>query len=184
MIYPVYTYGTKVLREKTKNIDKDFKGLEELINDMFSTMHTADGVGLAAPQIGKSLRLFVVDATPLAKENPEMEDFKMEFINPVITERSGEVKVYTEGCLSLPGISEDVKRENEIVISYMDKDFNKKEEKYTGVKARILQHEYDHLEGILFVDRLNVLKKKMLKSRLNNIIKGKVDIKYKAKFAK
>ena len=182
MIYPVYVYGTSVLRKKAKEIPRDYPGLQELVNDMFETMYLAEGVGLAAPQIGKSIRLFVIDATAVEEEDEEFVDgFKKIFINPVISEEEGQEWTFNEGCLSIPLIREDVDRKPEIRIQYFDENWEFYDEKYDGVRARIIQHEYDHLEGILFVDKINPLKKRLLNGRLNAITKGKVDVDYKIK---
>lgn len=178
MILPVYVYGHPALRKVTRNIDKDFKGLNGFLDDMFETMYDSDGIGLAAPQVGKSVRLFVVDATSLEDEDPSLKDFKKEFINPQILERTGEISPFSEGCLSIPGIREDVSRESKIRISYYDRDFNFYDEWYDDIPSRIIQHEYDHLDGILFTDRLSPLKKRLLKNKLNGITKGKFDVDY------
>lgn len=178
MIFPVYVYGHPVLRKVAGDIDKDFKNLKGFLEDMYETMYASDGIGLAAPQIGKSLRLFVIDATSLEDEDPALKDFKKEFINPQIIERTGEITPFNEGCLSLPGIREDVSRESGIRITYYDKDFNFYDEWYEGVPSRIIQHEYDHLDGILFTDLLAPIKKRLLKSKLTGITKGKFDVDY------
>ena len=185
MILPVTVYGDPLLRKVAKPIDKNYKGLSELIDNMFETMHNADGVGLAAPQIGFSIRLFVVDASPAAsEEEPELADFKKVFINPSIVSTSGEPWAFEEGCLSLPNIREDVMRPEEVVIHYFDESWIEKTEKYNGYPARIIQHEYDHLEGKLFVDYISPLRKRLLKSKLLAISKGKASIAYKIKPAK
>lgn len=182
MIYPVYVYGTSILRKVAKEIPKDYPGLQELISDMFETMYHAEGVGLAAPQIGKSIRLFVIDATAVEEEDEEfINDFKKVFINPIIVEEAGEEWAFNEGCLSIPLIREDVNRKPELRIQYYDENWEYHDEKYEGVKARIIQHEYDHLEGILFVDKINPLRRRLLNGKLNAITKGKVDIDYKIK---
>jgi peptide deformylase len=182
MIYPVYVYGSGVLRKKTEEIPENYEGLSDLINDMFETMYNAEGVGLAAPQVGKALRLFIVDASAVEEDDEEFqEDFKKVFINPVIIEETGEEWLFNEGCLSIPLIREDVSRKPEIRIQYYDENWNFHDEKYDGIKARIIQHEYDHLEGILFVDKINPLRKRLLNNRLKAISKGKVDIDYKIK---
>ncbi len=184
MILPIYVYGQPVLRKIGKEIDMNHKDLKNLINDMFETMYKSDGVGLAAPQIGQSIKLFVIDGTPMAKDDPSLTDFKKVFINPIILEESGDDCIYNEGCLSLPGIREDIVRKSIIKIKYLDENFNPHEEIFDGMKARIIQHEYDHTNGILFIDRISPLRKKLLKRRLNDIINGKVDISYKIKIAK
>jgi len=183
MIYPVYVYGTSVLRKKAKEIDKNYDDLDKLIEDMYETMKHAEGVGLAAPQIGKALRLFIVDAADIDKEDEEyVEDFKKTFINPVILEQSGDEWTFNEGCLSIPNIREDVNRKEKIRIQYYDPEWNFHDEKYDGIKARIVQHEYDHLDGVMFVDKINPLRKRLLKGQLSAISKGKVDVDYKIKF--
>ncbi len=180
MVYPIYVYGSSVLRKKARDIEKDFEGLNQLIDDMFETMEASEGVGLAAPQIGKSLRLFVVDAAQADEEDEEyVENFRQEFINPKIIEEAGNPWVFNEGCLSIPEIREDVSRKEKLRIQYYDRNWNFHDEEYEGIQARIIQHEYDHLEGILFVDKLNPLRKRLLNSRLAAISKGKVDTSYK-----
>ena len=183
MILPVYGYGTPVLRKVAKEIDKNFDKLNELIQNMTETMHQSDGVGLAAPQIGKSIRLFIIDASPLEEDDESLKDFKKTFINAQIIEEEGKEWDFKEGCLSLPGIREEVRRKPKIRIQYYDENFNFYDEYFDGIKARIIQHEYDHTEGILFTDRLSPLKKRLLKARLTAITKGKVSIEYKMKFA-
>ncbi len=158
MIYPVVVYGHPVLRKVAKDIDKDFAGLDEFLENMFETMYRSDGIGLAAPQIGKSIRVFVIDATPLEEDEPELKDFKKIFINAQITERSGEVYPFNEGCLSLPNLREDVDRPEKIVMEYYDENFEFHTEEFDGVAARIIQHEYDHLDGILYPERMHSMK--------------------------
>ena len=177
MIYPIVLYGDPVLRQKAKDIDKD-TDLKQLIEDMYETMHAASGIGLAAPQIGKPIRLFVVDGTSLEDEE-DMEEFKKAFINPVILEEDGESWDFEEGCLSIPNIREKVSRPEELTIRYFDENWIEHEETYDGMQARIIQHEYDHIEGKLFVDYLTPLKKKLLKGKLTDISKGKVDTEYR-----
>ena len=179
MILPILAFGTPVLKQKAKNIDKDYKGLSELINDMFETMHEASGVGLAAPQIGKSIRLFIVDTSPFAEDEPELKDFQQVFVNPEIVEEEGEEWSFNEGCLSIPHIREDVSRKPKIRIRYQDEHFDNYEEDFEGIAARIIQHEYDHIEGVLFTDYLSSFKKKLIKNKLLRISKGQVDIDYK-----
>lgn len=182
MIYPIYVYGTSVLRKKTREIPRDYEGLGQLVADMFETMYHAEGVGLAAPQIGKSLRLFIIDATTGEEDDEEyIEDFKKAFINPKIIEENGEEWLFNEGCLSIPQIREDVQRKPKVRIQYYDENWEFYDETYDGVKARIIQHEYDHLEGVLFVDKINPLRKRLLNGRLKAISKGKIDIDYKIK---
>jgi peptide deformylase len=179
MILPVEVYGSNILRKRSLDIDKEYKDLDRLIYDMFETMWNSDGVGLAAPQIGKNIRLIVIDANPMKEDEKSLEGFKQVFINPVMINESGDRFAYNEGCLSLPGIREDVTRQDTIRIAYEDEHFNHHEKTFKGIKARIIQHEYDHLEGILFIDRLSALKKKLLRRKLNDITKGKVDTTYR-----
>jgi peptide deformylase len=182
MIYPIVAYGSPVLKKRALEIEKDYKGLKELIQSMFETMYESSGVGLAAPQINIPVRLFVVDAAPFEEDDPELKNFKKVFINPQLEEETGDKWKFNEGCLSIPGIREDVDRHPVITLTYSDENFNRSTETFTGIAARIIQHEYDHLEGILFVDRLSPLKKKLLKGKLTDISKGKVDVDYKMKF--
>jgi peptide deformylase len=200
MILPIVAYGDPVLRKVARPIDKNYNNLQVLIDDMFETMYAASGVGLAAPQIGLDIRLFIVDSayvlqkeegTPDIDEAPADSDddefagekgVKKAFINAKMLKEFGKSWPYNEGCLSIPGIREDVNRLNSIVIEYYDENFNKYTEEYTGFTARVIQHEYDHIQGILFTDRLNPIKKRFLKNKLDNISKGFVDVKYKMKF--
>jgi peptide deformylase len=184
MILPIVAYGDPVLKKEAEEIAEDYPFLEELIDNMFETMYEAEGVGLAAPQIGKSIRLFIVDASPFEDEEPELKDFKKVFINPIIVEEEGQEWNFNEGCLSIPGIREDVKRQPKITIEYYNEKFELIEETYEGIAARIIQHEYDHVEGILFTDLINPLKRRLLKGRLNNISKGNVKVPYRMKFPK
>jgi peptide deformylase len=177
MIYPIVMYGDPVLRQRAKDIAKG-TDLKQLIEDMYETMHGASGIGLAAPQIGKGIRLFIVDGTVLEDE-PEMQDFKKAFINPHLVEETGEPWEYEEGCLSIPNIREKVARKEKLKIRYFDENWNPIEEEYDGMKARIIQHEYDHIEGKLFVDYLPSLRKRLLKGKLADISKGKVDTEYR-----
>lgn len=172
MKYPVYVYGSSVLRKETEEITKDYEGLTKLIEDMFDTMYASDGVGLAAPQVGNSARIFVVDASPMADEEPELEGFKRAFINAHIYEYSGEGEYFEEGCLSVPGIREDVLRPTIIKMKYVDENFEPKDETFTGFAARVIQHEYDHLDGKMFVDRVSPLRRQLIKSKLDKIAKG------------
>ncbi len=178
MIYPIVLYGDQVLKKKTEKITEG-EDIQELVNDMFETMYHASGVGLAAPQIGKSLRVFVMDSDPI--EEKGVEGFKQAFINPQIIDQNGDPWDFEEGCLSIPGIREDVKRESEITVKYFDADWKTHTETFDGIRARIIQHEYDHIEGILFTDYLTAFKKRLLKGKLANISKGKVDTDYKVK---
>lgn len=177
MIYPIVMYGDPVLRQKAKDIEAG-TDIRQLVEDMYETMHAASGVGLAAPQIGKSIRLFVVDGSVMEDE-PGMETFKMAFVNPVMIEELGNSWDYEEGCLSIPNIREKVSRKERLRIKYMDENWNEHEESFDGMKARIIQHEYDHIEGKMFVDYLTPLKKRLLKGKLSDISKGKVDTEYR-----
>ena len=191
MILPIIAYGTPVLKKEAEEIDDTFEGLSELIDSMFETMYQANGVGLAAPQINKSVRIFVIDASPFAEleegEEPDakaegLENFKKVFINPIIEEEQGDEWAFKEGCLSIPLIREEIMRKEKIIISYYDEYWNLHEEEYDGYAARIIQHEYDHLDGVLFTDKLSPLKKRILKKKLMNISKGDVDAPYKMSF--
>ena len=184
MIYPIVAYGDPVLKKRAEEIAEGSIDVKTLAEDMFETMYNANGVGLAAPQIGKSIRMFVVDGREMEDTDEDMSDFKKVFINPEIIEEEGSLWVFEEGCLSIPGIREDVQRKPKLVINYLDLDFNEIEETYEGVKARIIQHEYDHIEGVLFTDKLSSFKRRLLKGKLNNISKGVTDATYKMKFIK
>jgi peptide deformylase len=177
MIYPIVVYGDPVLRQRAKDIEKG-TDLKQLIADMFETMHGAQGIGLAAPQIGKAIRLFVIDGTVMDDE-PEMQGFTKAFINPVITKEEGTPWEFEEGCLSIPTIREKIARNAKVHIRYYDEEWNLHEETYEGLKARVIQHEYDHIEGKLFIDYLTPLKKRLLKGKLADISKGKVDTEYR-----
>ena len=181
MIYPITVYGDPVLRKITTDIDQDFEGLGKLVEDMFETMHNAEGVGLAAPQIGLTCRIFVVDLSPLGEDEPLLKDFKKAFINPQIIEESGEKILMEEGCLSIPGLREEVLRFDTIRIKYQDTDLIEHDELFSGFPARVMQHEYDHLEGVMFVDYCSPLKKRMLKGKLADITKGQVSTSYRIK---
>ncbi len=182
MILPITAYGHPILKKVAQDIDKDYPNLDKLIDDMFETMYYSKGVGLAAPQIDQSIRLLVIDATPYSDDFPEAKNFKKVMINARIIEESGVEWAFNEGCLSVPDIREDVMRKPKIRIKYFDQDFNEFDEEYEGVAARIIQHEYDHLEGVLFVERLAPLKKMLLKRRLTDISKGNIKIDYRMKF--
>ena len=188
MILPVVAYGDPILKKEAEEIDKSYPDLKQLIEDMYETMYQASGVGLAAPQIGRSIRLFIVDGTSFAEDEEHdpkaqgMEDFKKVFINPIIEEEQGEKWGFTEGCLSIPTIREEVFRKEKVTLSYYDEDWNLREETFEGYKARIIQHEYDHLEGVLFTDHLSPLKKRLLTKKLQNISKGDVEADYRMKF--
>jgi peptide deformylase len=170
-------YGDPVLRQRAKDIPQG-TDIKQLIADMFETMDAASGIGLAAPQIGKAVRLFIVDGTALEDE-PEMENFKRAFINPQVMDETGTPWEFEEGCLSIPNIREKISRKEKVKIKYYDQEWNLKEEEYDGMKARIIQHEYDHIEGKMFVDYLTPLKKRLLKGKLSDISKGKVDTEYR-----
>ncbi|MBL4710471.1 MAG: peptide deformylase [Flavobacteriales bacterium] len=184
MILPIVAYGDPVLKREGEEIDKDYPFLGELIENMWETMYKAEGVGLAAPQVGKSIRLFMVDASPFEEEDPELKDFKKVFINPIILEEEGKEWSFNEGCLSIPAIREDVNRKPKITIEYYDENWELKEEIYEGMAARVIQHEYDHVEGILFTDKIKPLRKRLLATKLNNISKGNVKVPYRMKFPK
>jgi peptide deformylase len=179
MTYPIVIYGHPILRKVTEEIDKDYPGLDQFISDMFETMHNSEGMGLAAPQVGKSIRIFVVDGTPLTEDEPELADFKKVFINAHIVERSGELQLISEGCLSIPNLREEVNRESHIRIKYYDEIWQFHDEEYNNYKARIIQHEYDHLDGIMYTDKLPPLRKRLLKSKLTAISKGRFESDYK-----
>ena len=189
MILPIVAYGDPVLRKMGKEIDKEYPELDTLIANMKETMYNAHGVGLAAPQVGKAIRLFMVDTSPFA-EDEELEeeerkvlaDFKHVFINPKIIEEKGDEWPFNEGCLSIPDIREDVFRQEEITIEYQDENFEKHTQTLNGLAARDFQHEYDHIEGILFTDKLSSLKKRLVKKKLENISKGKIKADYRMRF--
>ena len=194
MILPIVAYGDPILKREAEEIDANYTGLKELISDMYETMYDASGVGLAAPQIGKSIRLFIVDGSPFADdpnddddEGPDpkaegIENFKKVFINPIIEEEDGEEWGFHEGCLSIPKIREEVFRKERVRITYYDEAFQLHDEVYDGYAARIIQHEYDHIDGILFTDHLSPLKRRLLTKRLQNISKGDIQVDYKMKF--
>ena len=181
MILPIYLYGQPVLRKPTENITAESLDLPQLLSDMWETLQVAEGCGLAAPQVGKSIRLFIVDGTELAEDYPECQDFKKVFINPEIIEESEETTTFSEGCLSLPGISENVIRPTSVTIRYMDENFTEHTETYEGFAARIIQHEYDHLEAHVFTDRISPIRRQFVKTKLTNIAKGKVGARYRVK---
>ncbi len=183
MILPIYTYGNPVLRKKTENVSSDYPKLNELIENMFDTMYNADGVGLAAPQVGLALRLMVIDLAPFKEENPDLGSFKIVMINPEMIEMSEKCVLGEEGCLSIPGIHESVSRSEKIKIKYLDPQFVEHTEEFEGYKARVIQHEYDHLEGNLFTDKISPIRRQLLKSKLTNIVKGKAATSYKIKSA-
>jgi len=189
MILPIVAYGDSVLRKKGKPITQDYANLGELIENMYKTMYGALGIGLAAPQVGLPIRLFLVDATAFAEdedltpeEQEQFKDFKQTFINAQILEEEGDEWVFNEGCLSIPDIREDVFRKPVIKIQYQDENFETHVKTFDGIIARIIQHEYDHIEGILFTDKLSPLKKRLIKGKLANISKGKINVDYKMRF--
>ncbi|NVK27135.1 MAG: peptide deformylase [Flavobacteriia bacterium] len=188
MILPIVAYGDPVLKKRGENLEKGDPNLPKLVEDMFETMYAAHGVGLAAPQVGKSLRMFVVDASPFAEEGEEdyeaLKDFKKVFVNPEIIEEDGDEWAFSEGCLSIPEIHEDVYRHESLRIKYFDENWDEHEEELNGLAARVVQHEYDHIEGVLFVEHLSPLRRRMLKGKLQNITKGKINVDYRMKFPK
>lgn len=194
MVLPIVVYGDPVLRKVGEDINKDYPGLQELIANMFETMYNANGVGLAAPQVGKAIRLFVIDASPFADREEEdeedelskeeieyLKDFKRVFINARIIEEGGEAWKFNEGCLSIPKIREDVSRKPTVTMEYYDEHFKKHKETFTGLAARVVQHEYDHIDGKLFTDRISALRRKLLAGKLNDIAKGKFSADYKTR---
>jgi len=189
MILPIVAYGDPVLRKETAEISKDYPNLKQLIENMFETMYEARGVGLAAPQVGASIRLFIVDATPFEDDDDFSEEeqkflstFKRVFINAKIIDESGDEWAFNEGCLSIPEVREDIFRQPDITMEYQDENFKKHKETFSGIVARIIQHEYDHIEGILFTDKLSPLKKRLIKGKLTKISKGDIDVDYRMKF--
>jgi len=184
MKFPIVAYGHPNLRKISEEIDENYPDLNKLIEDMFETMYDSNGVGLAAPQINLQIRLFIIDASPYAEKIPEEKELKKVFLNPIIEDESGEFWSFEEGCLSIPEIHEEVKRKSKVKISYYDQNWNYFEEEYSGILGRIIQHEYDHLEGKLFVDKISPLKKSILKRKLMNIAKGNINPTYRMIFAK
>lgn len=189
MILPIVAYGDPVLRKEAKEITADYPDLDKLLDNMFETMYNAAGVGLAAPQIGLPIRLFVIDATPFADDEdiPEEElevlkNFKKVFINATIIEETGNEWAFNEGCLSIPDVREDVFRHENVKLEYYDENFTKHVEEFSGLPARVIQHEYDHIDGILFTDKLSSLKKRLIKGKLSNISKGKINVDYRMRF--
>jgi peptide deformylase len=189
MILPIVAYGDPVLKRLAKDITSEYPKLDILIANMFETMYAASGVGLAAPQIGLDIRLFIIDASPFAEDEEETEEermmlktFKKVFINAEILEEDGDEWAFNEGCLSIPDVREDVTRPSHLRIRYLDENFQEHEEEFSGMAARVIQHEYDHIEGILFTDHLSPLRKQLLKGRLGNISKGKVKVEYRMRF--
>lgn len=189
MILPIVAYGDPVLKKKAKEITQEYPNFSVLLENMFETMYNAHGVGLAAPQIGLPIRLFLVDTSPFSDDESlsedevkQLKDFKKVFINPTILEESGEEWSFSEGCLSIPDIREDVFRKETIKIKYYDENFEEHIDTYNGLCARVIQHEYDHIEGVLFTDKLSSLKKRLLKGKLANISKGKISSEYRMRF--
>ena len=180
MILPVYLYGTAVLRQKAEDIEKDYPDLQKLIKDMFETMYHTDGIGLAAPQIGKSIAVIVIDASVLAEDFPECADSKMVLINPQLDIIEDQDPVSrAEGCLSLPGLSENVKRYEHIVLNWLDENFEEHEQEFRGFMARVIQHEFDHLLGTVYTDRIAPIRKQMIRNKLHNMERGKVKCAYR-----
>ena len=189
MILPIIAYGDPVLKKKGKEITKDYPNFDTLLENMFETMYNASGVGLAAPQIGLPIRLFLVDTTPFAEddvltkeEQDTLNGFKRVFINAKIVEEEGDDWAFNEGCLSIPDVREDVFRKPNITVEYLDENFKSHKESFDGLIARVVQHEYDHIEGVLFTDKLSSLKKLLIKGRLTSISKGKIDVDYRMRF--
>ncbi|QEE51328.1 peptide deformylase [Flavobacterium alkalisoli] len=189
MVLPIIGYGDPVLRKKCVDVAQDDPNLKQIVADMYETMYNAYGVGLAAPQVGLGIRIFVVDASPFAdddelskEEQEQLSNFKKTFINPTILKEEGEEWGFNEGCLSIPEVREDVYRHERITIEYYDEDFNKHTDVFDGLAARVIQHEYDHIEGILFTDRISSLKKRLIQKKLQNIMEGKTRPDYKMKF--
>ena len=179
MIYPIVIYGSQTLRNKSAEITPDYPELKKLIDDMFLTLEEASGVGLAAPQIGKNIRLFIVDCTPWGDDDPSLADYKKVFINAEIYEVSEQTDLFNEGCLSLPGLHEDVRRPVAIRLRYLDENFLEHDEEFDGLPARVIQHEYDHLEGKVFTDRLSPLRRNLLKGKMTKLANGKYRCAYK-----
>jgi len=184
MILPIVAHGHPVLKKVGEAFTKDDPGLPGLIEDMFETMYASSGVGLAGPQVNQSKRIFVIDATPYADEGAEANGFKKVFINPLITSRSGKDVTFEEGCLSYPGIRENVVREDIVRVQYYDEHFNFHDEEFSGILSRIIQHEYDHIEGVVFIDRISKLRKTLLRRKLVEISEGQVDVDYRMIFPK
>lgn len=189
MILPIIAYGDPVLKKIAKDITNDYPNFEELLENMFETMYNAYGVGLAAPQIGLPIRMFLVDTSPFSedeeltqKEQEALKDFKRVFINAKMLKEEGDEWAFNEGCLSIPDVREDVFRKPNITIEYLDENFKPHKESFDGLIARVIQHEYDHIEGILFTDKLSSLKKRLIKGKLTNISKGKINVDYRMRF--
>lgn len=184
MILPIYVYGQPVLRQEAQNIQPDYPGLKELIQNMFETMDHAEGVGLAAPQVGLDIRLVVIDLDVISDDYPEYKGFKHAYINPHIIETSDHLVSMEEGCLSLPGLRESVKRPDRIRVQYLDENLQPHDEWVEGFLARVMQHEFDHLDGVMFIDHLSGLRKQMIRGKLNNMVAGKTRAGYKIKTVK
>lgn len=182
MILPIYAFGERVLRAECEEINRNFPHLEKIIKDMWETMYHSHGVGLAAPQVGLNIRLFIIDSREMYEEEDQEKGMQKVFINPSILSEEGKLWSYEEGCLSIPGIREDVQRKETLRIKYFDENFEPQIETFDGLNARVIQHEYDHIEGILFIDHISPLKKQLIKNRLLQITRGLVDVKYKMKF--
>lgn len=189
MILPIVAYGDPVLKKRGANITKDYPKLDDLLENMFETMYNAMGVGLAAPQIGLPIRLFLVDTSPFAEdeefteaERNALKDFKRVFINAKILEEEGDEWAFNEGCLSIPDVREDVFRQPKVKVEYFDENFKKHTEVFDGLIARVIQHEYDHIEGVLFTDKLSSFKKRLIKGKLSNVSKGKINVDYRMRF--
>jgi peptide deformylase len=184
MILPIYAYGQPVLKKEAEEIGPDYPDLKELIDNMWETMEHAEGIGLAAPQVGLSIRLFIIDTTLLQKEGKEdIEGIKQVFINAEVVEEEGKEWAYEEGCLSIPDVRGDVERPETITLRYMDENFEEHVRTFTGMNARVIQHEYDHIDGVLFIEHLKPIKKRLVKRKLEHIRKGKIEVDYKMKFA-
>ena len=181
MILPIYLYGQPVLRKTATDIDADYPDLQELIKNMFETMWNAEGIGLAAPQIGLPIRLVVIDLDPLADENPEFKEFRRVYINAHIIETSEETSSMEEGCLSVPGIHEKVTRPERIRVQYLDENMQEHDEWVEGFLARAMQHEFDHLEGKVFIDHISSIRKQLIRNKLRNIVDGKVRCGYRTR---
>lgn len=181
MILPIVSFGNSILRCKCSPVQEN-QPIEDILKNMYETMYNAQGVGLAAPQVGLDLSIFIIDTTPFCDDENNLIPLKKEFINPEIIDYSGKDESFNEGCLSIPGLREDVIRKDQIRIRYFDKNFNEHTEKYEGINSRVIQHEYDHLMGVLFTDRVSTLKKKLLKSKLNKIKNGDIEVDYNMKF--
>jgi peptide deformylase len=184
MILPIRAYGDPVLRKKCKTIDQDYPGLEKLIADMFQTMDESNGVGLAAPQIGKNIRVFIIDSVPMYRDEKQGTGIRQVFINAEIIDEYGKEWTFEEGCLSIPEIREDVDRNAKLKMRYQDENFKTHTKEFDKITARVIQHEYDHIEGVLFIDHISAFKRNLLKSKLNRISKGKIDVDYRMKFPK